>query len=747
MASLLKHWPRIVITLLPLIFALLHVYGVLTVDVLQRIDDIIYDARLRWTMPQTLDQHVVIVDLDEKSLAEVGHWPWSRNKLADLTNELFERQKIALLGFDVVFAEADESSGLKQLSKLANKEFRDQAGFSTKVEQLRSVLDYDGAFAQALKNRPVALGYYLTSDRDGHASGTLPTPVIDKSALKGRQFFSKSWDGYGASIDLLARAAPLAGFFNSLPDSDGVVRSVPLVTQYKGQFYEPLSLLMFRMLAGMPTVSPGFPPDQDESYEFLESIKLKQGDQIRVIPVNKNASFLVPYRGYGGPRGGSFQYVSASDVLAKRLAANTLKDKIVIVGTTASGLIDLRATPVGAVYPGVEIHANIISALLESRFLAKPDYAVEVEAGLLLLVGLLLALVLPLVSALTAVLLSVAVLTSLIGLNFWLYLAYGLVLPLASTLTLAGAAFALNMSYGFLVESRSKRELAHLFGTYVPPELVDEMVKDPDKYSMQAKNQELTVMFSDIRGFTSMSERMEPIALQQMLNEMFSQLTSVIRHNRGTIDKYMGDCVMAFWGAPVETPDHAQLAVKAALEMSLALRRMNQSYRERGLPEIGIGIGLNTGSVCVGDMGSDIRRAYTVIGDAVNLASRLEGLSKVYGVDTVISESTREMAPGFVWQELDSVRVKGKAQAVAIFYPVALLGEATPEQELELSTWRDLLQAYRSQNWDQCDLLLHDLLKLNKKKYLYQLYSERVAARRLLPLDPAWDGTTNFQSK
>jgi adenylate cyclase len=308
-------------------------------------------------------------------------------------------------------------------------------------------------------------------------------------------------------------------------------------------------------------------------------------------------------------------------------------------------------------------------------------------------------------------------------------------------------AFGLNMSYGYFVESRSKRELAHLFGTYVPPELVDEMVKDPDAYSMKASNKELTVMFCDMRGFTRMSETMEPTKLQELLNSIFNRLTDIIRGNRGTIDKYMGDCVMAFWGAPVDTPNHAYLACKTAMEMANSVRRINEEHRAQGIPEIGIGIGLNTGTMCVGDMGSDIRRAYTVIGDSVNLGSRLEGLSKVYGVDVVVSESTRKLAPEFAWQELDRVRVKGKAQAVAIFWPVAPAERLDKASHDELKTWSAFLKAYRAQEWDQCDMLMLNLHRMNAKKYLYQLYSERVASMRLLPFDPSWDGATNFETK
>ena len=749
MGSLLRHWPRIAVTLLPLIFALLHAVGMVRLGVLDRLDNIIYDTRLRATMPKTLDERVVIVDIDEKSLAEVGRWPWGRNRLAELTDELFDRQKIALLGFDVVFAEADESSGLKRLNELAQKELRDQPGFVDKLRQLQGSLDYDAIFAKSLEKRPVVLGYYLTSDRDGRTSGVLPAPVMGKEALQGRPITFTSWNGFGSNIARLAAAAPMAGHFNPIAEGDGVVRSLPLIAEYKGQYYESLSLAMFRMLAGSPTVSPGFPKERflARSYQGLESIQLKLGSKTLAIPVDERVSSLVPFRGFGGPKGGSFRYVSAADILSKSVPAGTLKDKIVLVGTTAPGLQDLRVTPVSEIYPGVEAHANVISGLLDGNILVKPDYAIGYEVVVLTLAGLVLAFALPLVTATRAVILSMVVVAVLGALNLWLYLSYGLVLPLAGALTMAATAFALNMSYGYFVESRSKRELANLFGTYVPPELVDEMVKDPDAYSMQATNREMTVMFCDMRGFTKMSEQMEPIQLQALLNGVFSRLTSLIRTNRGTIDKYMGDCVMAFWGAPVETPEHAHLAVKSAMEMASAVRGINEEHRAKGIPEIGIGIGVNTGNMCVGDMGSNIRRSYTVIGDAVNLGSRLEGLSKVYGVDIVVSEAARKLAPDFGWQELDRVRVKGKDKAVTIFWPVAPANRMGAETEAELKAWASFLRAYRAQDWDQCDMLMLNLLRMNAKKFLYHLYSDRVASMRMLPLDLEWDGATNFETK
>jgi adenylate cyclase len=749
MKTIAKHWQRIAVTLIPLVLVLLHATGIVPVGSVQRLDDVIYDARLRATMPKTLDDRIVIVDIDEKSLAEVGRFPWGRNKLGRLVDLLFSQQHIALLGFDIVFAEPDDSSGLSRLSELARTEFKDQAGFSERLKQLQPELDYDALFAKVLETHPVVLGYYFSSESDGRAVGTLPAPVMSKGDLKGRDVEASSWTGYGANIDILAKAAPVAGHFNTTPDIDGVVRSLPLLAEYKGQFYESLALAVFRRLAGSPKVVPGFSDEQwlSRSYQGLDRILLKEGKSALSIPVDKHISTLVPYRGLGGVKGGSFRYVSAADVLAGRIPADNLKDKIVLVGTTAPGLLDLRVTPVGQVYPGVEAHASLISGWLDDKFTLKPDYAVGYDVFVLIVAGLLLAIGLPLLSAPRAVLLSVGVLATVTAINTWLYMGFGLVMPLAAALVMTLTAFALNMSYGYFVESRSKRELAHLFGTYVPPELVDEMVKDPDSYSMKATSRELTVMFCDMRGFTKMSEHMEPTQLQELLTGVFSKLTTIIRTNRGTIDKYMGDCVMAFWGAPVEAPDHAHLAVKSAMEMAGAVRGINADHRARGLPEIGIGIGLNTGTMCVGDMGSNIRRAYTVIGDSVNLGSRLEGLSTAYGVDIVVSETTRKQANDFAWQELDRVRVKGKEQAVAIFWPMAPTAQVNDSTSTELKTWVSFVKAYRAQNWDQADVLMLNLMRMNAKKFLYQMYSERVASMRLLPFDPEWDGATNFETK
>ena len=738
---------RLLVAFLPMLLALLHASGAWRMPVLDRLDQIIYDIRLRATMPRTLDERVVIVDIDERSLEEVGHWPWGRDKLAQLTQELLERQQAAVLGFDVVFSEPDGSSGLRHLQHLAQGALRDVPGYRQALQKLAPKLDFDQRFAEVLRGQSVVLGYYFTSDRDGGARGQLPPPVVTRQQLMGQALRATAWNGHGSNIPSLAQAAPVAGFFNAMSDVDGVVRSLPLLAQYQGQYYESLALAVFRTLLGLPEVRPSFAAGGTQEWAAVQGIELHQDGRSQLIPTDDRLAVLVPYRGPGGQRGGSFSYVSASDVLRGKLAAAQLRDKVVLVGSTAPGLQDLRATPVGGAYPGVEAHANLIARFLDGQGPVQPDYALGFDLAQIAIAGLLLGLLLPWLGAGLALALSISVFAALVGLNLWLFLSHSLVFPLATVLVMVLLAFALNMSYGYFVESRTKRGLAHLFGTYVPPELVDEMVREPERYSMQAAMRELTVMFCDIRGFTTLSERMEPVQLQALLNTLFSRLTHVIRQQRGTIDKYMGDCVMAFWGAPVAAPDHAHLAVQAALDMVQAVHAVNTEHQAQGLPAIGVGVGLNTGPMCVGDMGSDVRRSYTVIGDAVNLGSRLEGLCKAYGVEIVASESTHAQAPGFVWLELDRVCVKGKEQAVAIYHPLGAVGQVDGERLQALEHWHRWLAAFRAQQWPVCDELWPSVQSNPAGAKLLDFYAQRLQERRVLPYDPDWDGATHFDTK
>ncbi|HEY2256861.1 MAG TPA: adenylate/guanylate cyclase domain-containing protein [Variovorax sp.] len=755
MSALRRHGARIAITLLPVLLALANVLHSGPRPLIDRLDHFIYDARLRATMPGTLDPRIVIVDIDDPSLQQLGQWPWSRDILGRLTTELMERQQAAVLGFDVLFVEPDTSSGLAALRRLAQGPLQGQAGLAHEIEQLAPGLDHDAAFARSLDGRPAALGFYLTRTTAPRDKGQLPAPVLPPGALPEDRDFITRWNGFVGSIAALARAAPAAGFLNVVYDSggsqDGLVRSVPLLARYDGTaaqsgYYESLALAVCRLSVGATGLAPVFAPaGPADAAPPLEALLLQTATGPKRVPVDATASVLVPYRGPGGPRGGSFRYVSAADVIHGVLAPGELKGRVVLVGSTAPGLEDLRATPVGAAFAGVEVHANIVSGLLDGRLPAVPDYAPGYELVMVLAAGLVLAFGLSLSRPPRAALIALLTAAALVGLNTWLYFGAGLVLPLAATLLMVGLAFVLNMSWGYFVEARASRSLAHLFGTYVPPELVDEMRADPRRYSMRAQNKELTVMFCDMRGFTHMAEQMAPEVLQAFLNRFFSRLTEIISAHRGTVDKYMGDCVMAFWGAPVDAPDHAHMAVMAACEMVEAVRALNEVHRQTGQPQIGVGIGINTGLMSVGDMGSAVRRSYTVVGDAVNLASRLEGLGPHYGVQIVASASTQQAASGFVWQELDAVRVQGKDRMVRIFTPVARESQASRALRAEQASWSEVLSAYRAQDWELCRARISPFLGTDEQKVLYQLYAQRLASKSSLPKDPQWDGATRFE--
>ena len=730
--------------------ALAHASGVWPLRFVTSLDLAIADARLRALMPRTLDPRIVIVDIDEKSLAEVGRWPWSRDRLAALADELFGRQQAAVVGFDVVFAEPDTSSGLATLDRLAGR----SPELAAQLAPLRPTLDFDARFARALQGRNVVLGCYLTNARDARQVGVLPAPVFDASALQGRPIAFTRWDGYAANIEPLARAAPLAGYFNNVPDPDGLVRSVPLISEVAQRHYESLSLAMFRAFTGAPAVLPGFPAERwlARDYNALQSVRLKQGADEIAIPVDANVQVRVPYRGPGGPRGGSFEYVSAGDLLQGRVAADHLKGKLVFVGSDAPGLYDQRATPVADVYPGVEVHASLLSGLLDGRLPVQPDWASSFEVLQLLLVAAVLAAVLPRLRASRAVLFALALGVLLVGVNLWAARTHALLLPLAASLLLAASLYVGLTVWAYAVEGRRRRSLARLFGSYVPPELVAEMARDPARYDMRAENRVLTVMFCDMRNFTRVSELLSPEDLRALINGFFSSMTTAIRAHRGTLDKYIGDAIMAFWGAPVHDAAHAANAVRAALEMTTRLQQLNADLRARRLPDIGVGIGLNTGLVCVGDMGSSMRRSYTVMGDAVNLASRVEGLTRHYGVDVLVGEATRSEADSTEWRwvEVDRVRVKGKQQPVTLFTPLAGVANRNPRIDEELRLWQLALASYRLQHWDDTRAGLHRLhteFADSPLQGLYQQLQQRTTHYRSTPPAPDWDGAHTFDTK
>ena len=713
---------------------------------IQQLDNILYDYRLRLTMPRKVDDRIVILDIDEKSLKEEGRWPWSRDRMALLMDKLFDRHGIAVAGFDVVFAEKDESSGFKVLQELGRNQLKDVPQFHSVLTQIKPQLDYDNLFAGKIKGRKVVLGYYFTNSAKGAAkniSGALPEAVFPPGTFKGRPIGFSLWDGYGGNLPELQKSAASAGHFNPVVDSDGEVRRVPMIVEYNGAYYESLSLAMVRTLLDPAKLAPGYATSKSADYAGLEWLEVETAQGNLRIPVDQDVSTLVPYRGGRG----SFRYISVADVLHDRVPLTELKNKIVLIGTSAPGLMDMRSTPVAAVFPGVEIHANMIAGILDQNLKQKPPYVLGAEVILLLVTGVAMSLLLPLLSPVQTTLLTLVILVAGVTGNLAVWHYADLALPMASGLLMILAIFALDMSYGYFVETRTKRQITSLFGQYVPSELVDEMSQHPERVSMEGDSREMTILFSDVRGFTTISEGLDAKELTLLMNEFLTPLSRVVYKHRGTIDKYMGDCIMAFWGAPLPDPEHAKHAILAGIEMQRTLRELQPHFMERGWPEIRIGVGINTGRVSVGNMGSEVRVAYTVMGDAVNLASRLEGITKQYGVGVIVGENTKAAVADFVYRELDLVRVKGKDKPVAIYEPMGLNGEMDKAVLDELKLFHQVLKLYRKQDWDQVELQLYNLQRMSPECKLYKVYAERAVYFRGNPPGADWDGVFVFETK
>jgi len=697
---------------------------------LNKLEAIAYDTRLKFTLPPKQDDpQVLIVDIDEASLAKEGRWPWPRDKLARLTRQLFDVYQARAVGFDVLFAEADRSSGIDVLDTLAQGDLKSDRLFAEALATRRPELDFDAQFADALRGKPVVLGFGFTDQ--AQEKGTLPPPLFVSQDLGHGKIRILAEIGYAANFAPLEEAAAGSGHFDPVFDADKVVRRVPMVKLYRGGYYPALSLALSSVVLEAKAVKPRFGPDN-----VLEAFDVGG----LVIPVAEDGTALIPFR---GPER-TFRYRSATDVLAGTAKAD-FAGAVVLVGTTAKGLQDLRATPLAPDFPGVEIHANLISGMLNGSFKSVPPNANAVEAIIMVVTGLILVFVIPFRRPLVNVLGVALIMVSVVATNLWLWNTHNYAIPLAATLTMLVVLFGWNMLAGFMREERKIRRVSAMFGEYVPPQRVAQMVESGERYSMAGESRELTVLFCDVREFTALSENLTPQDLSAMMNAYLTPMTSVIHTYRGTVDKYIGDSIMAFWGAPVPNEHHARDGINAALSMQEKIPALTREFNARGWPALAIGIGINSGAMNVGDMGSEFRKAYTVLGDAVNLASRLEGLTKEYGVPVIIGEDTRNAVPEMICRELDRVRVKGRAHAVTIYQPLGkTLGTDLGD---ELGEWDAALAEYRARKFVEAESAFAALASAHSAQKLYALYRARCVAFRNQPPAPDWDGATTFVAK
>ncbi len=707
-------------------------------NVRQRLELLAYDVRLRLSMDTDVpqDKRITIVDIDEKSLREEGRWPWSRSKMANLLENLHDAGAV-VIAIDVIFSEAERNEA-RQIFEQLKPDLSAAPGLLPRLEKKLDEYDSDQRFANSLKNKDVVLGYIFHQETF-EPVGVLPQPLRFDNKKKILNTTILSMGSYTANLPVLQKAARYAGFFSIGTDPDGIIRRVPLVIRYKNEIYPSLALETVRLFQLVDKVK--IYTERIGGAENITGISLLPG---QIIRTDGEGRAIIPYRGPFN----SFPYISATDILNKNYSQGALENKIVLVGTTAEGLFDLRAVPMQSVYPGVEVHANLIASMLDNHFPVEPPWARGANFILMLIIGLVMVIVLPIISPLLQIGVTLLISVSLIGFNVWLWTVQGYVVAVAIPLLMIFTLAMANLGYGFLFEAKARRFLKHMFGQYVPPELVEVMSDNPSGYGFEGDTREMSVLFADIVGFTTLSEQLSATEVKRFLNRFFTPMTAVIFKHRGTIDKYVGDMVMAFWGAPLTDPEHALHAVDAALAMINTTQKLKLEFAREGLPNIDICVGINTGMMNVGDMGSEYRRAYTVLGDSVNLASRLEASSRYYGVSLVIGQNTYSaIKDQYFCRTLDLVRVKGKKEPVWVYEPVCRLSQADESDLEESNNFNEMLKAYQARQWERANSSLDMLIARHGERNIYLVYKDRVDFLESHPPQSDWDGSFERRSK
>lgn len=689
---------------------------------------------------------VRIVDLDDASLSRLGQFPWPRTRVAELVRRLTE-MGAAVIAFDVVFAEPDRTSP-QQVFPL----WPDVPLLEPVREQMASLPDHDQVLAQAMSESRVVTGFVLME----HAGGGDPAVKAGFSwrGAAGEDLLGYLPDLLGgvANLSALEEAAAGNGSFSiPWPETDGIYRRVPLLFRRDQQLYPSLALEALRVATGGTTYIV-------ETSRASGRFNFGEGTGIHAVRVSRQLTIPTDSRGrvwihFSEPA--PHRYVPAWQVLDGSANRSLLEGHVVFIGTSAEGLKDLRATPVDSAMAGVEIHAQLVEQVLVGHYLVRPDWTFGAEVVAMLLLGSVLMVALPRLGAAWCALLGGASLVLVLGFSWWAFTErMWLVGPVYTCLAVLLIYLAGSLS-SFLRTEGERREIRTAFGRYLAPEVVAHLARHPEQLRLGGETREMTMLFSDVRGFTALAEQLEPQDLTSLMNSLLTPMTSIIHQHQGTIDKYMGDCVMAFWNAPLDDPQHAHHACHAALAMERGLSSVNETLRReaeatgRDHQPLRVGIGVNTGFCCVGNMGSDQRFDYSVVGDEVNLASRLEGQSPRYGVTAVMGENTQAAVPDLATLELDRVRVKGRLTPVRIF---ALLGDAErarePGHQALVAAQDKMLEAYRSRNWEGAQEALAHCRELGPSLgVLWDLYSERLAEFQAQPPGSEWDGVYIASSK
>jgi adenylate cyclase len=703
---------------------------------------LVFDTYQKLSPRQALsDSPVVVIDIDEASLQRLGQWPWPRTTMTTILARLREAGTAAV-GFDILFSEPDRLSPeqvLKYWPKFSkNKELRAQ------ITQLGS---HDTQFAKEISAGNVAMGIVLTRQNRNKALKPKASFAFGGDDPK---LFIPGFPGVISNLAQLNKAANGAGFLNWAPDSDQIMRRIPLLMKSGNILLPTLSIETLRIAQGAGTYVI-----KSSGASGVESFGSRTGiDSVRVgeviIPTNAAGQMLIHFA-YRDPR----RYIPAWKIFENKIDPSRLEGRIALIGASAAGLFDIRATPLESALPGVEVHAQAIEQILTGRFLQRPDFALGAEIIFLIVLVITIIVLQRSLSAAYTALLGGIIIAILAEGSYWLFVNWGwLADPVYPTLS-ALAVYVTGSLISFIESEAQRQRIRSAFGFYLAPEMVQKLTENPDQLVLGGEKRELTLLFSDIRGFTTISEGLEADVLVSMINKILTPLSDAIMEHRGTIDKYMGDAIMAFWNAPLDDKDHAKNAALAALDMLARLRVLNQSLKDEAKekgetsPDIQMGVGLNTGMCSVGNMGSEQRFDYSVLGDSVNVAARLEGQTKTYGVDILLGEETAQAIEDMACIEIDLIVVKGKSRPVAIF---ALLGDETMANSQKFKSLIEaqahFLSAYRSQNWNEAKSCLKNCRELAPElELLHEIYASRIAQYQKTPPSENWDGAYISQSK
>ena len=692
----------------------------------------------QWIKPRVSPpQPIAIVDIDEASLREFGQWPWPRTRIADLVTRLTQSGAI-VVAFDIVFAEPDRLS-----PNLVARDFR---GLDDETRaKLSTFPSNDLVLAGAMQSARVVVGQTGHHEESVKSERGDPpqTAVATLGADPGPFLFS--YPGLLQNVPQIEDQAKGRGLLTIQPDLDGLIRRVPLIMKARDKIYPSLATEILRIATGSNAIVIKT-DDAGVSSILVGGVP---------VPTDPQGRMWV-YFNHHDPK----RFVSARDVLSSDSTARSLGGKLVLIGTSAVGLYDLKSTPLDAAIPGVEIHAQVLENFLTKSFLNRPNYAIGAEIILALVIGIAIIALVPILGPLPVLLLGATIAVIMAALSGFLFWKWNVLIDFAYPMISSFAVFTLLSFVNYFREEMERRQVRNAFGRYISPALVEQLADDPDRLVLGGETRDITILFSDVRGFTSISEQYkgDPQGLTTLMNRFLTPLSNAIIEHKGTIDKYMGDAIMAFWNAPLNDPDHAANACEAALIMLDRLKLVNEERKreaeEAGQPflPLNAGIGINTGECVVGNMGSDLRFDYSVLGDSVNLASRLEGQTKGYGVSVMVGSYTAELvAERFATIELDRIRVKGKVEPETIY---AVLGRADIAEEegfkASSAALSRLLTHYRSRQWDDAEAALNDLRRCGEDYGLGTLcaiYEERIALFRESPPDDAWDGVWTMETK